>query len=401
MPTVAVRRVLLRLRQRLPIVCSSRFLSLEAYPPTAVVHVAIPDHQPLGLQLDPDLKKSDDSTESSDTLNCFAEAAAAALANQIRFKALSNAAATDGIWAAVPLEPPAAVGGLLPRDAHIVLDSESSFSDVLDIDELQRGGVKVSVLPPNESWSGDDAVDGAASALARVQRELNRSARLQRPVIAAGVAAAHALDALALLRRCEDSQLPAAALVDQVGTAPRGFQAALCRLQDLPSVGVSEDLARVRAKTATSSAPKMPGDLVLVVPRCTPDPSAFAAELAHSRSKHTGHRKSESVTASTPMPNRSEGADVVGGRDGVGDSMISIGGRIEPDQRVLLHSCCAPCSGAMIEQMLSEGNDVTILFYNPNIHPREEYDVRKEENKRFAAFLGVDFVDLDYDVDEW
>ena len=71
--------------------------------------------------------------------------------------------------------------------------------------------------------------------------------------------------------------------------------------------------------------------------------------------------------------------------------------------KVLLHSCCAPCSGAMIEQMRNEGHDVTIFFYNPNIHPKQEYEIRKEENKTYAAKLGIPFVDLDYDEDlaEW
>jgi len=69
--------------------------------------------------------------------------------------------------------------------------------------------------------------------------------------------------------------------------------------------------------------------------------------------------------------------------------------------KILLHSCCAPCSGAMFEQMLSEGYDVTIFFYNPNIHPREEYNIRKEENKRYALKYGVDFVDCDYDSKSW
>ena len=71
------------------------------------------------------------------------------------------------------------------------------------------------------------------------------------------------------------------------------------------------------------------------------------------------------------------------------------------DMRVLLHSCCAPCSGAMIEEMHSAGIDVTVYFYNPNIHPRREYEIRKEENKRYAAKLGIPFVDADYDSDEW
>jgi predicted adenine nucleotide alpha hydrolase (AANH) superfamily ATPase len=55
----------------------------------------------------------------------------------------------------------------------------------------------------------------------------------------------------------------------------------------------------------------------------------------------------------------------------------------------------------MIEQMMHERLQVTVLFYNPNIHPKEEYDLRKDENKRYASVLGVPFVDLDYDVDAW
>jgi hypothetical protein len=45
-------------------------------------------------------------------------------------------------------------------------------------------------------------------------------------------------------------------------------------------------------------------------------------------------------------------------------------------RKVLLHSCCAPCSGAMVEAMVTAGHDVTIFFYNPNIHPRKEYELR-------------------------
>ena len=76
-------------------------------------------------------------------------------------------------------------------------------------------------------------------------------------------------------------------------------------------------------------------------------------------------------------------------------------------RKVLLHSCCAPCSGAMVESMVHSGHDVTVFFYNPNIHPRKEYEIRKQENKRYAEQLGIDFVDLDgdvvggIDVDEW
>lgn len=51
--------------------------------------------------------------------------------------------------------------------------------------------------------------------------------------------------------------------------------------------------------------------------------------------------------------------------------------------------------------MHRNGISLTVFFYNPNIHPRDEYEVRKNENKRFADALGVAFVDADYDPPTW
>ena len=50
--------------------------------------------------------------------------------------------------------------------------------------------------------------------------------------------------------------------------------------------------------------------------------------------------------------------------------------------RLLLHSCCGPCSTYCI-QTLSEYFDVTVFYYNPNIYPPEEYHMRAQEQKRF------------------
>jgi predicted adenine nucleotide alpha hydrolase (AANH) superfamily ATPase len=74
-----------------------------------------------------------------------------------------------------------------------------------------------------------------------------------------------------------------------------------------------------------------------------------------------------------------------------------------PDNRkkVLLHSCCAPCSGEVMEAMTASGIDYTIYFYNPNIHPDREYEIRKNENIRFAAEHNIPFIDADYDRDNW
>jgi predicted adenine nucleotide alpha hydrolase (AANH) superfamily ATPase len=54
-----------------------------------------------------------------------------------------------------------------------------------------------------------------------------------------------------------------------------------------------------------------------------------------------------------------------------------------------------------MEAMLASGIDYTIFFYNPNIHPKREYLLRKNENVRFADKHGVPFIDADYDKDNW
>lgn len=70
-------------------------------------------------------------------------------------------------------------------------------------------------------------------------------------------------------------------------------------------------------------------------------------------------------------------------------------------KKLLLHSCCAPCSGEVMEAIMASGIDFSVFFYNPNIHPKKEYELRKEENIRFAEKHGIPFIDADYDVDNW
>lgn len=69
--------------------------------------------------------------------------------------------------------------------------------------------------------------------------------------------------------------------------------------------------------------------------------------------------------------------------------------------KLLLHSCCAPCSGEVMETLIESGIDFSIFFYNPNIHPVKEYEIRKEENIRFAEKHNIPFIDCDYDTDNW
>ena len=69
--------------------------------------------------------------------------------------------------------------------------------------------------------------------------------------------------------------------------------------------------------------------------------------------------------------------------------------------KILLLSCCAPCSCGVIAQMAEQKEDVTVLFYNPNIRPREEYEKRLLENKRVCEKYDVPFVALPYETRAW
>ena len=71
------------------------------------------------------------------------------------------------------------------------------------------------------------------------------------------------------------------------------------------------------------------------------------------------------------------------------------------EDRLLLHSCCAPCEGEVLETLIYSGIQPTVFFYNPNIHPKKEYEIRKAEDQKFCEKIGVEHVDVDYDVRNW
>lgn len=70
-------------------------------------------------------------------------------------------------------------------------------------------------------------------------------------------------------------------------------------------------------------------------------------------------------------------------------------------QHVLLHACCAPCSSAIVEWLCGHHITPVIYYFNPNIFPREEYEIRKQESKRHSDSLGIRWIDGDYDHDAW
>lgn len=73
---------------------------------------------------------------------------------------------------------------------------------------------------------------------------------------------------------------------------------------------------------------------------------------------------------------------------------------LEPKPKLLLHSCCGPCSSAVIERVVPYFQ-TTIYYYNPNIEPKSEYELRKQEQirliKELASIYPVAYLDCDYD----
>ena len=68
---------------------------------------------------------------------------------------------------------------------------------------------------------------------------------------------------------------------------------------------------------------------------------------------------------------------------------------------ILLHACCAPCSGAVLECLRDSGIRPVVFFSNSNIAPRAEYELRLSELRRYTALLGVELVEDEYDHEAW
>ena len=65
-------------------------------------------------------------------------------------------------------------------------------------------------------------------------------------------------------------------------------------------------------------------------------------------------------------------------------------------KEMLLHVCCGPCATSTIKKVQSEGYLITLFYYNPNIHPKDEYEKRLKEAKKLARELGVKIITPEY-----
>jgi epoxyqueuosine reductase len=69
--------------------------------------------------------------------------------------------------------------------------------------------------------------------------------------------------------------------------------------------------------------------------------------------------------------------------------------------KVLLHICCGVCAGPVIEKLLCRGYTVTGYFYDPNIHPADEYERRLASAQKTANELNIELIEGKYDRERW
>lgn len=93
------------------------------------------------------------------------------------------------------------------------------------------------------------------------------------------------------------------------------------------------------------------------------------------------------------------------------DSIIAKHASNNTRPKLLLHSCCAPCSSYVLEY-LSQYFDITVFYYNPNVFPYEEYKTRLAEQQRLIAtfnetnsillqYTPINLIEDDYDYDDF
>ncbi|MFH1292265.1 MAG: epoxyqueuosine reductase QueH [bacterium] len=68
--------------------------------------------------------------------------------------------------------------------------------------------------------------------------------------------------------------------------------------------------------------------------------------------------------------------------------------------KFLLHVCCGPCVVAVLQELAGQF-DLTVFYYNPNIHPQEEYTKREHQAQKICQELNIEFIEAKYQPEDW
>ena len=67
-------------------------------------------------------------------------------------------------------------------------------------------------------------------------------------------------------------------------------------------------------------------------------------------------------------------------------------------KKIILHACCAPCASYPIQKLKEDGFEPVVFFYNPNIFPSSEYEIRRVELEKYCKKIGVQYFDGNYEI---
>ena len=67
-------------------------------------------------------------------------------------------------------------------------------------------------------------------------------------------------------------------------------------------------------------------------------------------------------------------------------------------KKIMLHACCAPCASYPIQKLKEDGFEPVVFFYNPNIFPRKEYDIRRVELEKYCKKIKVEYFESTYEI---
>ena len=67
-------------------------------------------------------------------------------------------------------------------------------------------------------------------------------------------------------------------------------------------------------------------------------------------------------------------------------------------KKIILHACCAPCASYPINKLKEDGFEPVVFFYNPNIFPSSEYEIRRVELEKYCKKIGVKYFEGDYEI---
>lgn len=67
-------------------------------------------------------------------------------------------------------------------------------------------------------------------------------------------------------------------------------------------------------------------------------------------------------------------------------------------QKVMLHACCAPCASYPIKKLIEDGFEPIVFFYNPNIFPSDEYEIRRVELQKYCKKNQIEYLEGEYEI---